>query len=122
MTGAHYSSGRFRNGFPIAPKKTRLRIVVMPTSRQLLILGTGITWSLAVGVHHTNAQGDEAQALRSVRGEIGALEERLAAQQAERETEWLVLKEAELRAAGAARALRDIREPVSYTHLRAHET
>ena len=94
----------------------------MPTSRQLLILGTGITWSLAVGVHHTNAQGDEAQALRSVRGEIGALEERLAAQQAERETEWLVLKEAELRAAGAARALRDIREPVSYTHLRAHET
>jgi len=113
MIGAHYSSGRFPSGSPTAPKKTRLRIVVMPTPRQLLILGTGITWSLAVGVHHANAQGDEAQALRSVRGEIGALEERLAAQQAERETEWLVLKEAELRAAGAARALRDIREQLA---------
>ena len=120
MTGAHYSSGRFRNGSPIAPKKTRLGIVVMPTSRQLLILGTGITWLLAVGAHHTNAQGDEAQAqaLRSVRGEIGALEERLAAQQAERETEWLVLKEAELRAAGAARALRDIREQLAQQSAR----
>ena len=90
----------------------------MPTSRQLLILGTGITWWLAVGVHHANAQGEEAQALRSVRGEIGALEKRLAAQQAERETEWLVLKEAELRAAGAARALRDVREQLAQQSAR----
>jgi len=110
MTASHYSSRRFRDGSPIAVKKTRLRIVVMPTCRQLRILGTGIAWSLTVGAHHANAQADEAQALRSVRGEIGALEERLAEQQAEREAEWLVLKEAELRAAGAAGALREIRE------------
>ena len=62
------------------------------------------------GFDSASAQGDEAQALQTVRSEIRILEDRLASQQAEREGGLLVLKEAELKSAAAARALREVRE------------
>jgi septal ring factor EnvC (AmiA/AmiB activator) len=83
------------------------------TRRHLRILGIVLGWSLASGFDYAHAQGDEAQALQTVRSEIRILEGRLADQQAEREGELLVLQEAELKAAAATEALREIRQQVA---------
>ena len=62
------------------------------TRRHLRILGIVLGWSLANGFDYVHAQGDEAQALQTVRSEIRILEDRLADQQAEREGELAVLQ------------------------------
>ena len=88
------------------------------THRHLRVFAIGLVWSLTIGFDEASAQGDEAQALRVVRGEIQNLEDRLASQQAELNTGLLALKEAELKAAAAARALRENQEQLAAQHTR----
>ncbi|MEE8237758.1 MAG: peptidoglycan DD-metalloendopeptidase family protein [Gammaproteobacteria bacterium] len=80
------------------------------TCRQLRIFGLSLGWLLTIGCGGANAQDDGTQALQTLRSEIRLLEDRLASRQAEREVGLLALKEAELGAATAAGALRDVRE------------
>ena len=74
------------------------------------MFGISLGWSLTIGCEGASAQPDGAQALQTVRSEIRLLEDRLASEQAERDSGLRALKEAELRAAEAAGALRDVRE------------
>ncbi len=111
MTAAeHYSSRERWYSSPSATKRNRLRIVVSLTCRQLRIFGLSLGWLLTIGCGGANAQDDGTQALQTLRSEIRLLEDRLASRQAEREVGLLALKEAELGAATAAGALRDVRE------------
>ena len=111
MTAArHYNSRGDSHGSPRAPKRNRLRIVVTRTCRYLRVFATSLGSLLVIGFDGASAQGDNTQALQTVRSEIRLLEDRLASQQAEREGGLLALKEAELRSAAAAGALREVRE------------
>ncbi len=89
-----------------------------PTCRYLRIFGLGLGWSFAIGFDNANAQGDEAQALQTVRSEIQVLEDRLASQQVEREGGLLALQEAELKVAASAGALREIRGQLALQQAR----
>jgi septal ring factor EnvC (AmiA/AmiB activator) len=77
------------------------------------MFGISLGWSLTIGCEGASAQPDGAQALQTVRSEIRLLEDRLASQQAERDSGLRALKEAELRAAETAGALRDVREDLA---------
>ena len=67
------------------------------------------------------AQVDSAAELRQVQDEIRALEERLAGQEAELESEAVALRAAELRAAESANALRDVRTELAAQRERQGE-
>ncbi|MEE9571042.1 MAG: peptidoglycan DD-metalloendopeptidase family protein, partial [Gammaproteobacteria bacterium] len=80
------------------------------TFRHFRVFATSLGSLLVIGFDSASAQGDDTQALQTVRSEIRILEDRLAGQQAEREGGLLALKEAELKSATAAGALREVRE------------
>ena len=93
----------------------------MPTRRHRPIFSICVAALSAAGFDYAAAQGDEAQELQAVQSELRVLEDRLETQQAERDAGSLALKDAELVAAEAAGALRDVRAQLAARRTRQQE-
>ncbi len=85
------------------------------------IFATFLLWLPVPGIEIARAQIDSAAELRQVQDEIRALEERLAGQEAELESEAAALRAAELRASESAAALRDVRSELASQRERQGE-
>ncbi len=85
------------------------------------ILGAALLWLPVTAVETALAQIDSAADLRQVQDEIRALEERLAGQEAELESETAALRAAELRVSESAAALREVRSELTAQRQRQDE-
>jgi septal ring factor EnvC (AmiA/AmiB activator) len=94
---------------------------VTSNRRHRRFIGICLVSLLPAGFDPARAQDDEAAALYEVQSEIRELEDRLAGQQAKREAGWRALRDAEVAAATAVGALRDIREQLSTQRGRQQE-
>ncbi|MGI9257430.1 MAG: murein hydrolase activator EnvC family protein [Gammaproteobacteria bacterium] len=85
------------------------------------IVGAVLLWLPVMGFEIARAQIDSAAELRQVQDEIRALEERLAGQEAELESEAAALRAAEIRSSESAASLREVRSELNTQRSRQEE-